>query len=87
MLMTYALFVMASNVTIRSEAVNRVLSTLSRYGFGIYMVHYLLIGPIDYVLVRMMVPMLSTYLYVRCWYLLLLGCLYLYWVNCLRASG
>ena len=56
MLMTYALFVMASNVTIRSEAVNRVLSTLSRYGFGIYMVHYLLIGPIDYVLARMMVP-------------------------------
>lgn len=56
MLMTYTLFVMASNVTIRSEAMNRILSTLSRCGFGIYMVHYLFIGPIDFVLGKMMIP-------------------------------
>lgn len=56
MLMTYTLFVMASNVTIRSEAMNRILSTLSRCGFGIYMVHYLFIGSIDFVLGKMMIP-------------------------------
>lgn len=56
MLMTYALFVMASNVTIRSEAINRVLSTLSRCGFGIYMVHYVFIGPIDYWMVKTGMP-------------------------------
>lgn len=47
MLMTYTLFVLASNVKIHSEKVNRVLSTLSNLGFGIYMVHYVFIGPID----------------------------------------
>ena len=56
MLMTYTLFVMASNVTIRSESVNRVLSTLSRCGFGIYMVHYVFIGPIDYWLAKTGMP-------------------------------
>lgn len=48
MLMTLALFVIGSRVDIRSLPVNRLLSTLSRCGFGIYMIHYLFIGIVDY---------------------------------------
>lgn len=56
MLMTYTLFVLASNVKIHSAKVNRILSTLSSLGFGIYMVHYVFIGPIDLGLSQMGMP-------------------------------
>lgn len=56
MAMTFAIFAMASRVHVASEKMIRILKTLSACGFGIYMVHYLFIGPIDFFLKQMSFP-------------------------------
>lgn len=48
MVMTVLLFIIFSGRDIASLRVKKVLDTLSRCGFGIYMVHYLFVGPVDY---------------------------------------
>ncbi len=56
MLMALSIFIIMSGVRIQSAKITRVLKTLSGCGFGIYMVHYLFIGPIDFLMRQMSLP-------------------------------
>lgn len=56
MVMTLAIFSLVSRFKTQSKVVLHILPTLSGCGFGIYMVHYLFIGPIDFLLAKMALP-------------------------------
>lgn len=45
-LMTVAVFLLIQKVRIRSAALVRFLAPISKYGFGTYIVHYFVVGPV-----------------------------------------
>lgn len=51
LLMTLALFLVVQKIRISSQALRNALANLTKCGFGIYMVHYFLVGP-SYTLVQ-----------------------------------
>ena len=46
LIMTIAIFLLVQKVKINSSSVKRLLTNLTKCGFGIYMCHYFLVGPV-----------------------------------------
>ena len=55
-LMTVAVFLLIQKVRIRSAALVRFLSPISKYGFGTYIVHYFVVGPVFILIGRWHLP-------------------------------
>ena len=55
-LMTVAVFLLIQKVRIRSAALVRFLAPISKYGFGTYIVHYFVVGPVFILIGRWHLP-------------------------------
>ena len=55
-LMAIGMFLAAQRVKIHSERVQRVLANITKCGFGIYLMHYILLGPIILLLLPLGLP-------------------------------
>ena len=55
-LMTAAVFLLMQKIKISSDRLRAALATMPRYGFGIYIVHYFLVGPAFLLIGRLSLP-------------------------------
>ncbi len=55
-LMTAAVFLLMQKIKIKSEALKRALATMPKYGFGIYIVHYFVVGPVFILMGHLSLP-------------------------------
>lgn len=55
-LMTAAVFLLLQKVRISSPTAIRLLANVTTYGFGIYMVHYFVVGPVFLLIGRFDLP-------------------------------
>ncbi len=72
-LMTVAVFLLLQKVNVRSEWLIRRLASVTKYGFGIYIVHYFIVGPI-FILIRqfslpipLQVPIMAVLIFLISW--------------------
>lgn len=72
-MMTIPVFMLAKKVTVRSEAMQKVLANLTVCGFGIYMIHYFFTGP-SVILTRILdipiwlqIPVASVFAFAASW--------------------
>lgn len=56
LLMTIAVFLLVQKINVRSPFWLRTFAQLTKYGFGIYMVHYVLVGPSFLIIDALRVP-------------------------------
>jgi len=54
--MTIACFLVLKKININNESIRRALATMPKYGFGIYIVHYFIVGPIFILMKHLMLP-------------------------------
>lgn len=72
-LMTIAVFLLLQKVVIHNGRVIKVLSNLTKCGFGIYMVHYFLVGPAFLLIgdlhlpIPLQVPVMATFIFLCSW--------------------
>lgn len=55
-LMTIAVFLLLQKVKINGERMRKALATMPKYGFGIYIVHYFVVGPVFLLIGEMSLP-------------------------------
>lgn len=55
-LMTAAVFILLQKVRIHNAFITKHLSNISKYGFGIYIVHYFIVGPVFILIGRFNLP-------------------------------
>lgn len=55
-LMTLAVFLVLQKIRISSERVRKALATMPKYGFGIYIVHYFIVGPVFILMGHLSLP-------------------------------
>lgn len=55
-LMTLGIFLAVQRVKVRSEKVQRILANISKCGFGCYLMHYILLGPVTLLLQPLGLP-------------------------------
>ena len=57
-IMTIAVFMVLQKVSISSALLKKLLATMPKYGFGIYIVHYFIVGPVFLVMPYFHLPIL-----------------------------
>lgn len=55
-IMTVAVFLLLQKVIIKNETVMKVLANMTKCGFGIYMVHYFIVGPVFILMKHVTLP-------------------------------
>lgn len=72
-IMTAAVFLLMQKIRIRREAVVRLLANMTKCGFGIYIVHYFLVGPFflwigpSSLPIPLQVPVMSVCIFLAAW--------------------
>ena len=72
-IMTAAVFLLFQKVRINSERVARLLANITKCGFGIYIVHYFLVGPFFLLIgpsslpIPLQVPLMSVCIFLVAW--------------------
>ena len=72
-IMTAAVFLLMQKIRIRREAVVRLLANMTKCGFGIYIVHYFLVGPFflwigpSSLPIPLQVPVMSVCIFFAAW--------------------
>lgn len=72
-LMTVAVFLLLQKVRVRNATAMRALTSVTKYGFGIYIVHYFLVGPAFLLIGRMdlpiplQVPVMAVLIFLSSW--------------------
>ena len=71
--MTFAVFLLAKQIKIRRERVVRLLANLTQCGFGIYLVHYFIVGPFFLLIgpsslpIPLQVPAMTVCIFIVSW--------------------
>lgn len=55
-IMTVAVFLLLQKVIIKNETVMKALANMTKCGFGIYMVHYFIVGPVFILMKHVTLP-------------------------------
>ena len=69
-IMTIAVFMVLQKVSISSALLKKLLATMPKYGFGIYIVHYFIVGPVFLVMpyfhlpIPLQVPVMAVIIFV-----------------------
>ena len=72
-LMTAAVFILLQKVRIHNTLIAKKLSKISKYGFGIYIVHYFVVGPIFILIgkfdlpIPLQVPIMALLIFIISW--------------------
>lgn len=72
-LMTIAVFLLLQKVRIHSESVKKALLSVTKYGFGIYIVHYFIVGPVFILIgkcdlpIPLQVPVMAILIFILSW--------------------
>ena len=72
-MMTIPFFLIAKKVKVRSELIQRMLANLTVCGFGIYMVHYFVVGPFFLLIgpsslpIPLQVPLMAICIFLCSW--------------------
>ena len=72
-LMTAAVFIFLQKVRIHNTLIAKKLSKISKYGFGIYIVHYFVVGPIFILIgkfdlpIPLQVPIMALLIFIISW--------------------
>ena len=73
-LMTIALFLLLQKVTISNSFIVKLLASVTKYGFGIYIVHYFMVGPIFILMkylslpIPLQVPIMAFLIFIISWF-------------------
>ena len=72
-LMTIAMFLLLQKVRVHNPTVIKLLANVTKYGFGIYIVHYFMVGPV-FIFIRqfdlpipLQVPVMATLIFLLSW--------------------
>ncbi len=73
LLMTIAIFLTLQKVKIKNQTATSILASITKYGFGIYIVHYFFVGP-AFLLIGMLnlpiplqVPIMAIFIFILSW--------------------
>ena len=72
-MMTVAVFLLLQRVQVRNERVIRALASITKYGFGIYIVHYFFVGPAFLLIgelslpIPLQVPLMAILIFLPSW--------------------
>ena len=73
-LMTIALFLLLQKVAISNSFIVKLLASVTKYGFGIYIVHYFMVGPIFILMkylplpIPLQVPIMAFLIFIISWF-------------------
>ena len=72
-MMTAAVFLLLQKVSVNGDKIRGVLANLTKCGFGIYMVHYFIVGPAFLLIgkanlpIPLQVPVMAIFIFLISW--------------------